>query len=202
MHIDKKLNLVIPLERDNGETIYIHSAPIEFATYRAFALILAKTYGQIMGEGLNVIGGPGVAALMLEDVAKATSRGRSGDGLPIDWWEGENGVKDGLWAEIRRLTNYLYFANGAWSQMPLDIAERQDLLSQEEVFEVENELAFFTVFSHTPPRAMRKTLIDGMASMFNLQITSSDCTAYANSLPILTVTETSASNGSRSSAIQ
>ena len=193
MRLNKKLNFVLPIDRGEDEIIYIHSTPIAFESYEQFAVVLAKCYSQIMSEGLNFLGGPGVAAKMLEQVAKETRRGGG------SWWEGSDGIQLGLWPEIRRLTNYIFLQGGAWTPIPLETAYAQGLLDREEVFEVENQLAFFTVFSHSPPRQFRETLLEGMAGTFASQITSSNSTDFAASLPISTVVELS--TATRSSVI-
>ena len=71
MKIDKKLNLVIPIETDDG-TLYVHSMPIRREIFDTYFLVLSKTFAAIHGEGLGEIAGPRVAALILKKIAMDT----------------------------------------------------------------------------------------------------------------------------------
>ena len=198
MRLDKKLNLVIPLEREN-ETAYVHAMPVSFATFELFSLIFAKTYSTLMSQGLGPIAGPSVAMVLLKETAENTYRRINEKGERESWLPGPDGVELGLLAEIRRLTNYLYLDNGSWTQVPLEAALSRGILEEEEVFEVNNQLAFFTVVSHAPPRGDRETLVAGAASMFNGHTTLLNCTDYLNSLPTSKEDDTTQMKGTRSS---
>ena len=62
MHINRKLNLVIPIERADGSQIFTHSTPISAEVFDKYFLVIAKTFSAIYSEGLGPLGGPRVAA--------------------------------------------------------------------------------------------------------------------------------------------
>ena len=195
MRLDKKLNLVIPLERE-GEKAYIHSMPISFDTFELFSVVLTKTFSRLMSEGLNFVGGPGVAAVILEETAERTYRRQNPEtGDRETWLDGPDGVKNGLFGEMTRLSNYIFYENGSWNQIPFEAAINRNLLEREEIFEVKNQLTFFTVCSHAPPRGDRRGLIEGGASLFGSLTTLSSCTEYLASLSTSTEKEISAPRG-------
>ena len=89
MIVNRRLNLVQPIDTATG-TVYLHSVPISREVWESYFLVLAKTYAEIMKQGLTVIAGPPVARLLLKVVAQQ-----------IGAWEGENGVERGLLPELR-----------------------------------------------------------------------------------------------------
>lgn len=188
MIVDKKLNLVLPIVRGDKTVLYIHSEPIRRETFETYHLVLARTFSAFAQNGLDPRSGPSVAKLILQDVAKTTSR------LPgFDWWEGSDGVggQSGLLAEIMRLSNAVVTTSDrGWGTVPLEAAFNQGLVSEDEKSEVLNLLVFFTVVSVTAPRVDREKLINGMAVMYELQTTFFNSTEFANSLKTLTADET------------
>lgn len=178
MFINKQLNLVIPLDRPDGTKVYVHSTPIMQETFEAYHLILAKTFASFEGNRLGAVAAPGIAALLMKEIAKNTSRSAG-----VSWWEGVDGVENGLFKEIRRLSNVITPTDDGWTTVPLDIALDQQLIDDEERGEVMNQVAFFIVVS-TPvvPRGDRKTLVMGGATIFDALTTSLNCTEYANFL--------------------
>lgn len=182
--IDKRLNLIVPIIRGDATKLYVHSAPIMRETFEQYHLVLAKTFSAFAQNGLDPRSGPSVAAMILKDVAQATSRGIGPDG-PVSWWDGPDGVggEGGLIAEIVRLSNAIVTtAQAGWTTMPLRTALDQNLMDEDEKSEVMNLLVFFTVASLVAPRLDRGRLVRGMAAIYELQTSSSNCTEFANSL--------------------
>ena len=173
MKIDKAMRLVIPVEQDDGGTIYIHAAAISRVVFEQFFLVISKTFSQIYNEGLGVTSGPRVAALMMRKVAE------------------DMGVKDdverGLINEMKRLANVVAL-NGdkGWETFPFEEAVRRILISDEEVSEVENALAFFSLASVMHKRTDREAILRGASSLWGGQITSSELTEFLRSLPTST----------------
>lgn len=195
--IDRKLNLAIPLEREDGTTLWIFSTPVRKEVFETYFLVLAKTFSSLTRNGLDPRSGPSVAALMLREVAMATSRDNDSN-----WWEGDDGIggKTGLLAEIVRLSNCLVGTpDNGWQTMPLQEALDKKLVSDEEKSEVMNLLVFFTVTSLVAPKADRPILINGMAAIYRLQSTSSSYTEWSASLKTRTPVETSGEKGQASS---
>jgi hypothetical protein len=194
--IDKKLNLVIPLEFED-ETVYIHSIPIGWETFDKYFLVLSKTYSAFYSEGLTAISGPRVAAKLLRTIAQNTLRSAG-----VSWWEGDDGVELGLMAEIRRLSNILILLpQQGWQSRPLQVAIDQKTLTEEDVSEAMNQIVFFTVCSVVAPRQDRQRLIAGGAATSNSLTTLLTPMEYANSLRISTVTEDTGKKATRSSAV-
>lgn len=191
MKIDQRLNLVIPVgheeERPDPKDatkkvrefipdLYVHSTPISAETFEANFLLVSKTFSAIYGEGLGSVAGPRVAAMMLRRVAKAT---------------GDEASAVALMAEIRRLSNVLAPTPAGWDTVPLEQAVSQGTLSKEDASEVENAIVFFTVASAMHRRQDLKEAMDGAASLWGAQTTSSSFTAFRDSLPRSTAPETS-----------
>lgn len=178
MKIDRKLNLVIPLEREDGSSLWIYATPIRKEVFETYFLVLAKTFSALSRNGLDPRSGPTVAALMLREIATATARDSD-----VSWWEGDDGVggKMGLLAEIVRLSNCLVGTDDGWRTVPLQEALDKGQITDDEKSEVMNLLAFFTVSSLIAPKADRAILVNGMAAIYRLEATSSTFTEWANS---------------------
>lgn len=178
MKIDRKLNLVVPFERESG-TIYVHAAPISREVFEKYFLVIAKTFAAVYSEGLSVMAGPRVAALLLKERAVA-----------MGIWDGPTGVDRGLMSEVRRLSNVLApdaAKGGGWATVPLQDAVDHGYMDADESVEVENILTFFIVVSAMHKRAELAAVLDGASRLWGGQITSLNCTEYTASLPTSTV---------------
>lgn len=183
MKIDRRLNLVIPLYHDEDKVYaYIHATPINREVFEKYHLVIARTLASITANGLGYIAGPRVAAMQLKAQAIATGS-----------WEGTDGVQ-GLMAEIRRLSNVLAPTGHGWDMIPLEDAVSQNFLDADDVSEVENALAFFTVASWMYPRPALKDILEGAAKLWGAQIESLGCTDFMNSL---TTSKPAASTGEK-----
>jgi hypothetical protein len=171
LKIDQKLNLVIPLERTNG-TIYIHSTPIGRQVFEANFLAISKTFARVYNEGLGIIGGPRVCALLLRDTAA---------GL------GQAEAVASLIAEIKRLTNVLAPGEKGWETVPFDEAVTRKLLDEDEASEVENALAFFTVISVMHRKATASAEVEAASKLWGARTESLNSTDFAASLKTPTV---------------
>jgi hypothetical protein len=177
MRIDKRLNLVIPLE-DGEKTIYIHSMPISREVFEANIFIISKTLSVLYEEGLTVFAGPRVAAMMMKNIA--TERGI---------WEGPSGVENVLMNEIRRLSNVVLPGENGWTTVPFYDATRNGTIDPETAAEVEGQIVFFTCVSHMHRRKEIPALLHGMNEIWDSQNTSFNSTEWMNSLPTSTPEE-------------
>lgn len=179
--VNRKLNLVIPVDTAGG-ALYVHSIPISREVFERYWLPISKAFAGIYGQGLSVMAGPRVAALMLKKVSEEA-------GL----WEGPDGVEKGLMNEIRRLTNVAVpnRVNGGWEVVPYDDVVRQKRLDPDDLSEIENALVFFICASSMHREAEIQNILTGMSLLWGAQTTSSSCTEYANSLPTSTVIDSS-----------
>lgn len=176
MKIDKSLNFVIPVDREDG-TIYVHAQPVRREVFEQYFLAISKTFAAIYGEGLGPIAGPRVAAMMLKEVS-----------VNAGLWDGPSGVENGLMNEIRRLSNVLVPGKNGWEMRPLQEALDSGLIDEDDASEVMNALVFFTVVSCMHKRTAREPILDGAGRMWGAEISSLSISDYAASLPTSTET--------------
>lgn len=178
MKLSDKLHVVIPVYGP-GEVApvvaYVHSAPISAEVFDAHFMLLGRAFAAIYSSGLGPVAGPRVAHLLLNKVAK-----EQGDELGAL----------ALMAEIKRLTNVMLRTEKGWEPFPYDTVLEHGLLDHEDLGEVTNAIVFFTVLSSTHRRTERREMMAGAAKLWAAQITSSDFTAFAASLPTSTALTT------------
>lgn len=192
MIIDRKLNLVIPIVRDDKTVLYVHATPLHPETFDQYYLVLAKAFSAFTNNGLDPRSGPSVAAMVLRDVAKSTLRTTGANGeAPTTWWEGNDGVGGpaGLMAGMTRLCNVLIPTDAGWETKPLAEAEAKKLLSDEEKAEVANILTYFTVVSLVAPKTIRGMWVEGLAALYGLQTTFLGVMDFVTSLQTSTTDE-------------
>lgn len=180
MRIDKKLNIAIPLEREDGGTFYVHSTPLSREMFEQYFLPISMAWAQIHQTGLRAVAGPRVAALMLKKAAEQ-----------LNVWEGPGGVMLGLMPEIRRLSNVVAPGPGGWATMPYQDAATKGFISAEDQAEVENAVCFFTLSSAMHRRQEMPVILGGMTALWDTLVTSLNSTEFAVSLQTSTVAETS-----------
>ncbi|HEY4153497.1 MAG TPA: hypothetical protein VGM38_09270 [Pseudolysinimonas sp.] len=182
MRIDESLNIVVPVDRTDGTTVYVHAAPISREVFQRYWLPLSKAFALIYGEGLH-LAGPRIAAMSLQKVSE-----------DLRVWDGPMGVQRGLMPEIRRLANVVAPGAGSnghatgWQMIPYDDALKAELIDQEDGDEIDGVLVFFTLAWRLNLRKERKGLIDGLVALWGAQTSSSSLSEYAASLPISTET--------------
>jgi hypothetical protein len=174
MQINRKMNLVIPIENED-QTIYVHSMPITRATFEQHFMELSKVYAAIYSEGLGFAAGPRVAAMMLRKVAES-----------IDTWDGPNGVKNTLINEIHRLSNVIHLGKNGWESITLYDAIKENKFTTDQLSEVENLICFFTVVSVMMRTSILQASFKRMNGVWGTQTVSLNCTEYAASLQMLT----------------
>ncbi len=178
VQINRKLNLVIPLDRQDG-SIYVHSEAIGKEVFERHFMVLAKTFTQIYAQDLGVGSGPRIAYIMLRKMAEDL---------------GKNVVQDveaTLIPEIRRLANVIMPTedNRGWETIPYQEAVNRKLLDEDEISEVENAITFFTVVSRMHRKQDLTGVLGVMAQLWSAEIVSLNATEYQASLPILTRVE-------------
>ena len=179
--IDRRLNIVIPMETESGDAYYVHSTPIGRAVFEQYFLPISKAFTAIYRENLGIVAGPRVAMLLLKQVSEE-----------MGVWDGPSGVQQGLVNEIHRLTNVLVLGEGSgWRTLSFDDAVAQQIISADDKSEVDNALAFFTCVSSVGNRHQISNELSGMIALWGAQTTSLNSTAFANSLPTWTGTDSS-----------
>lgn len=180
MKIDRRLNLVVSVERETGVR-YVHSTPLTRQAFEAHALILGKTFALLFQQGLNFVSGPRIAAICLKQIAEN-----------MGIWDGLEGVENTLMAEIRRTSNVIApVKEGGWGQVPLQHAIDSNALDEDELSEVENAIVFFIVISSVAPSLDRPVLLAGLCRLWDAQLESSNSTEFMRSLPTSTPAESS-----------
>lgn len=171
MRISPQLNLVVPVEQDDGTVAYVHSTPLSREVFERYFIVISKTFAALYASGLGPIAGPRVAAMMLKKIA--TDAGE---------WDGPGGVEAGLVAEVRRLSNVVT-PKGI---IPMQEAVDQKFFSPRDQSEVENAVAFFIVASSMHRRSVLEATLEGLAALWGGSTTSLNSTEFAASLPTLT----------------
>jgi hypothetical protein len=182
LKIDKRLNIVVPIET-NGGVLQVHCTPLSAEAFDLHFAAIAKVFAIIHGEGYGALAGPRIAAKVLREVARASGS-----------WEGPMGVEEGIINEIRR-TSLVVKPNR--EKMLLHDAVQKGVLDKADVDILENTIVFFIVISAMHRPAVLTKLVEDMCLMWGAHSTSLTSTAWAASLP--TSTET-ASTGATATA--
>ncbi len=172
--IDRKLNLALPVEREDGGIAHVFSTPISRPVFEMYFMTISGAYAAMLEQGAAWLlrMGPRTAKLMLKRIAEAENA-----------WSGPQGVDNGLLGEIRRLTNVLApLPGGGWDLIPFQEAINKNFFSEEDADEVEQALCFFTVVSASMKRKEATALLEATFGLLDGQITSLDITAYQASL--------------------
>lgn len=205
MRIDKRLNLVVPVygeevpKLDDGQPVmengqpvmdrpiiaYVHSTPLSAETVDRYFMILGQTFSAIFGNGLGVLAGPAVAMKLLRSIAREQ---KVWDDDPK---AGLVGVKNGVVAEIERLTTVSVPDGSGWTPVPLAAAVERNFISEDDKAEVENAIVFFIVGSATLARAQRKEMLTAAASLWDARISPLTSTEFTDSLKTSTATVSS-----------
>ncbi len=193
--LDRRLNLVIPVDTDAG-TVHVHSMPLHKDVFDRYFLVMSKAFALIFKEGLSVIAGPRVAARLIRAAAEQLGvweDGEAPDGTVI------LGVKNGLMQEIWRLSNVLAPTEaGGWAPMPLADAVKRQIIDEDDADEVEGVICFFILISAMHKRRDVGAHLDSL-QLWQARPTSLTLTEYLNSLPTSTTEDDITSKGNPSS---
>lgn len=183
MRIDKRLNIIIELPREDEGTLYVHATPIGREVFESYFLPMSIAFARLWGEGLTHIVGPRVALLMLRKISEERRE-----------WDGVEGVKNGLMEEVKRLTNVIVRTDAGWKTIPMYNAVEQKLLTEEETWTVENAICFFILASAIVPRKELTSILGLMNDLWGTRSVLFSCTEFAASLTTSTVAASSSEN--------
>jgi hypothetical protein len=173
--INKKLNLVIPIENSNGVKVWIHSTPLSRDVFELNWLLLTRTLSNLYGNGIGPALAPRTALLAFKDTMKEL--------------DDTNNSGLNLLNEIYRLTNVLMPSSngGGWQMMPYAVVKSQKQIDEDTLAEVENAIVYFIVASAVHLRSELPSALQGLKSMWKAETTLLNVTEYGNSLtmPIL-----------------
>ncbi|EAR4439863.1 hypothetical protein EOG74_21100 [Salmonella enterica] len=168
MKIDKKLNLVCSISRDDGSLIYVHTSPFPYEVVEEHCLMLGSLFTSFIAQ-IGGLGAARVAAMMLRKKIKKEQE--------VTGHDGPNIVD-----EIQRQTTVIFNDNGQWKSVPLDSAIKQGIISADEFREVEGEIVFFMVSSAIQKPELIKPTVGSVIGMFGGQLTLSTATEWRGSL--------------------
>lgn len=191
MRIDERLNLVIEVKRD-GPPIYVHSMPVSREVFEANFLLVSKAFSAIYSEGLAVVAGPRVAAMMIRHVS-----------TEMGTWEdartGTAGAGKAFMNEIIRLTNVAVPSEKGWETIPYQLALDKKLIDQDEASEVISAVCFFILNSAMMRKSEVLATLEGMGSLWGTQTSRLNITEFIASLP--TSTPAGSSGGTTASSV-
>lgn len=174
MKIDRKLNFILEVERDEGKA-FVYATPLHRLVFEKYFEVITETQNKMMEKGPEWLlrMGPLVAKLMLKKVAEEA-------GI----WGGMEGVERGVLAEIRRTTSVLMPTDAGWDAVPLQHALDTKFFEPEDAEEVENAVVFFTVGCASMKRAQRDPFMEAASVLWGASVTSLPLTEYQSSLPM------------------
>ena len=168
MKIDKKLNLVCTVSRDDGTLVYVHTSPFPYEVVEEHCLMLGSLFTSFIAQ-VGGLGAARVAAMMLRKKIKQEQAvtGQTGPNI-VD--------------EIQRQTTVIFNDNGQWKPSPLETAMKLGIITADEFREVEGEIVFFMVSSAIQKPELIKPTVGSVIGMFGGQLTLSSATEWRDSL--------------------
>ena len=169
--IDKKLNLVTNITRDDGSIVYLHVTPFPYEVVEEHCLLLGNLFTNFISQ-VGGLGAARVAAMMLRKKLKREQELNADNGQ-----HGPNIVD-----EIQRLTSVVWNDGGTWKTTSFDAAMKQGIISPDEYREVEGEVVFFMVSSAIQKAHLIAPTVGSVIGMFGGQLVSLNVTAFRDSL--------------------
>ncbi|SMG37225.1 hypothetical protein SAMN03159353_1008158 [Cedecea sp. NFIX57] len=170
MKIDKKLNFVSTITREDDSLVYLHVVPFPYEVVEQNCVMLGSLFNNFFSL-VGSVGAPRVAAMMLRNTLKAQQdAGQITAGMPT------------LVDDIQRLTTVIWNDSGTWKTTSLDTAFKQGILSEEEYREVEGEVVFFMVSSAIQKANLIAPTVGRALEMYSGQLVSLNVTAFRDSL--------------------
>ncbi|MDS0274553.1 hypothetical protein [Klebsiella quasipneumoniae] len=177
MKIDKKLNLVTNITRDDGSIVYLHVTPFPYEVVEEYCVLLGNLFTNFITQ-VGPLGSARVAAMMLKKRLKQEQEARLEDGKSLSDLPKSVTLVD----EIQRLTVVIHNVGGQWKTTPLEVAFNQGIIDPDEYREVEGEVVFFMVSSAIQKANLIAPTVGTVIKMYDGQLTSSSVTAFRDSL--------------------
>ena len=169
--IDKKLNLVTNITREDGSIVYLHVTPFPYEVVEEHCLLLGNLFTNFISQ-VGGLGAARVAAMMLRKKLQREQELR----------EEDHQHAPTIVDEIQRLTSVVWNDGGAWKTTSFDAAMKQGIISPDEYREVEGEVVFFMVSSAIQKAHLIAPTVGTVIGMFGGQLVSSSVTAFRDSL--------------------
>ncbi|EOZ4660734.1 hypothetical protein EKN30_23575 [Enterobacter asburiae] len=171
MKIDKKLNLVTNITREDGSIVYLHVTPFPYEVVEEHCLLLGNLFTNFISQ-VGGLGAARVAAMMLRKKLQREQELR----------DEANQQAPTIVDEIQRLTSVVWNDGGTWKTTSFDAAMKQGIISPDEYREVEGEVVFFMVSSAIQKAHLIAPTVGSVIGMFGGQLVSSSVTAFRDSL--------------------
>lgn len=175
--IDKKLNLVTNITREDGSIVYLHVTPFPYEVVEEHCLLLGNLFTNFISQ-VGGLGAARVAAMMLRKKLQREQELR-GEASQLDKQAQQAPT---IVDEIQRLTSVVWNDGGAWKTTSFDAAMKQGIISPDEYREVEGEVVFFMVSSAIQKAHLIAPTVGSVIGMFGGQLVSSSVTAFRDSL--------------------
>lgn len=169
--IDKKLNLVTNITREDGSIVYLHVTPFPYEVVEEHCLLLGNLFTNFISQ-VGGLGAARVAAMMLRKKLQREQELRGED----------NQQAPTIVDEIQRLTSVVWNDGGNWKTASFDAAMKQGIISPDEYREVEGEVVFFMVTSAIQKAHLIAPTVGSVIGMFGGQLVSLSVTAFRDSL--------------------
>lgn len=177
MKIDKKLNLVTNITREDGSIVYLHVTPFPYEVVEEYCVLLGNLFTNFITQ-VGPLGSARVAAMMLKKRLKQEQEALLEDGKSLSDLPKSLTLVD----EIQRLTVVIHNVGGQWKTTPLEVAFNQGIIDPDEYREVEGEVVFFMVSSAIQKANLIAPTVGTVIKMYDGQLTSSSVTAFRDSL--------------------
>ncbi|MCK6990138.1 hypothetical protein [Enterobacter asburiae] len=171
MKIDKKLNLVTNITREDGSIVYLHVTPFPYEVVEEHCLLLGNLFTNFISQ-VGGLGAARVAAMMLRKKLQREQELR----------DEANQQAPTIVDEIQRLTSVVWNDGGTWKTTSFDAAMKQGIISPDEYREVEGEVVFFMVSSAIQKAHLIAPTVGSVIGMFGGQLVSSSVMAFRDSL--------------------
>jgi hypothetical protein len=175
--IDKKLNLVTNITREDGSIVYLHVTPFPYEVVEEHCLLLGNLFTNFISQ-VGGLGSARVAAMMLRKKLKREQELMDEANQQAQQAQQAPNIVD----EIQRLTSVVWNDCGAWKTASFEVAMKQGIISPDEYREVEGEVVFFMVTSAIQKAHLIAPTVGSVIGMFGGQLVSSSVTAFRDSL--------------------
>ncbi|EML0037908.1 hypothetical protein [Enterobacter roggenkampii] len=177
MKIDKKLNLVTNITREDGSIVYLHVTPFPYEVVEEHCLLLGNLFTNFISQ-VGGLGAARVAAMMLRKKLQREQELREEANQQAQQAQQAPTIVD----EIQRLTSVVWNDGGTWKTTSFEVAMKQGIISPDEYREVEGEVVFFMVSSAIQKAHLIAPTVGSVIGMFGGQLVSSSVTAFRDSL--------------------
>lgn len=175
--IDKKLNLVTNITREDGSIVYLHVTPFPYEVVEEHCLLLGNLFTNFISQ-VGGLGAARVAAMMLRKKLQREQELRDEANQQAQQAQQAPTIVD----EIQRLTSVVWNDGGTWKTASFEVAIKQGIISPDEYREVEGEVVFFMVSSAIQKAHLIAPTVGSVIGMFGGQLVSLNVTAFRDSL--------------------